>query len=93
MNIDTVAKAFINGQRAACHNSKTDGMSYWLHGHIIAQKREQGFVLNWCGWYTRTTANHMNKILKAAGKNVRVSYAEARDYGVIAEHVTSNEGI
>lgn len=93
MNIDTVAKAFINGQRAACHNSKTDGMSYWLHGHMIAKKTEQGFVLNWCGWYTRTTANHMNKILKAAGKNVRVSYAEARDYGVIAEHVTSNEGI
>lgn len=93
MNIDTVAKAFINGQNAACHNSKTDGTMYCLHGHMIAKKTEQGFILNWCGWYTRTTANHMNKILKAAGKNVRVSYAEARDYGVIAEHVTSNEGI
>lgn len=93
MSIFKVARAFINGQSATCHNSKTDGTTYWLHGHIIAQKREQGFVLNWCGWYTRTTANHMNYILAAAGKKVRVSYAEARDYGVISEHVTSNEGI
>jgi hypothetical protein len=90
MSIFKVARAFINGQSATCNNSKTDGMTYWLHGHIIAQKREQGFILNWCGWYTRTTANHMNYILAAAGKNVRVSYAEARDYGVISEHFTSN---
>ncbi len=91
MNIDQVAKAFINGNSAACHNSNTDGTEYKLHGHIIAKKTDTGFVLNWCGWYTRTTANHMNKILKAAGKDVRVSYAQARDYGVIAEYVTSNE--
>jgi hypothetical protein len=91
MNIDQVAKAFINGNSAACHNSNTNGTEYKLHGHVIAKKTETGFTLYWCGWYTMTTANHMNKILKAAGKNVRVSYAQSRELGVISEHVTSNE--
>lgn len=91
MTIFKVAKAFVSGKSAACHNSNTNGTEYKLHGHVIAKKTETGFTLYWCGWYTRTTANHMNYILAAAGKNVRVSYAESRDLGVISEHVTSNE--
>lgn len=69
--IRQVAAAFIEGRAASCHNAKTDGSTYWLHGHAIA--------FDWCGWHTPTTANHMNAILALLPHSMRVSYAEARD--------------
>lgn len=84
MNKTQLAKAFLAGERGACHNAKTDGKVYMLHGSPIA-KHAQGkdgskwIEFSFCGFYTTTTASHINEILKAAGATHRVSYALARD--------------
>lgn len=86
MCIQRVATAFINGQRASSHNSKTDGTKYWLHGNLIAEKGINGSVIiHWCGWYTRTTANHLNYIAKVYGYNRRFSAKMARDSNTSTE--------
>lgn len=69
-------------------------MGYFLHGNCIctvyyywveetygkSELRPYAFKLDWCQWYTPTTANHMNHILAASGLNCkRVGYASARD--------------
>jgi hypothetical protein len=91
--VKDVASAFAQGKPARCGNAYTDGGSYWLHGNRIARKYN-GFNLesqprvefNWCGWYTPTTANHMDECLNALGVlftehgNVgRPSHSRARD--------------
>ena len=59
--------------------------AYELHGNRIASFDDNAtprvIRFDWCGWYTPTTAAHMNEILRAAGAGVRVSYAQARDNG------------
>lgn len=77
-----VAAAFAAGKSAKCHNATTDGVRYLLHGSPIAEwattdGRDQ-LKLDWCGYYTATTANHMNKILTACGIGSRVSRKGAR---------------
>ena len=80
--VEQTAKAFIHGIKGHCHNATTDGTEYRLHGNLICTKYgEPGkYVLafDWCGYYTTTTTNHMNNILRAARANVRVSYTQAR---------------
>jgi hypothetical protein len=82
------AAAFANKLVASCHNAKTGAGIYQLHGHTIAKwekfehEGEKLITLNWCGWYTPTTASHMNEILSALRAPTRVSYARARDLGV-----------
>jgi hypothetical protein len=74
------ANAFIAGRAARCHNATTDGKVYWLHGHAIATRNADNTItFDWCGWFTVTTAAHMNAILRAERSNERVSYAMARD--------------
>lgn len=83
MSIKDVANAFIAGKQNSCHNSRTDGQTYWLHGNPIARKVEAGSVIiSWCGWYTRTTASHLNAIATAYGSCERFSYAQAREEGM-----------
>jgi hypothetical protein len=76
------AAAFAAGKSAKCHNATTDGVRYLLHGHPIAEWVSPGcrdqLKLDWCGYYTVTTANHMNKILTACGIDTRVSRKLAR---------------
>ena len=93
MTIQSVAKAFANGKHAQCHNARTDGRSYWLYGNRIAtfedvpdlpkESYHQGMSLasfDWCGWFTATTANHLNHIAKALDSHgARFGYARARD--------------
>lgn len=57
---------------------------YRLHGNVIARQDSQHGVItfDWCGWYTPTTANHINEILKAAGCPRRVSYTQAKRQGI-----------
>lgn len=84
--INQVAAAFLAGTPAKCGNAKTDGKAYLLHGHTIAIRGDDGnapgnVTAFWCGYYTPTTANHLNHIAKALGAK-RVSYATARNAGV-----------
>jgi hypothetical protein len=75
------ALAFARRESASCHNARTDGTEYRLHGHCIARRYPEHGVIrfDWCGWFTPTTAAHMNDILRALGICMRVSYAQVRD--------------
>ena len=78
--ITQVAQAFVDGRSAKCHNARTDGTQYVLYHTTIARKHPNGAVeFDWGGWYTTTTANHMNHILRAMNARRQVSYAQARD--------------
>lgn len=82
MTVQSVADAFAQGRLEKCHNAVSTGSTYLLHGNCIAKKRPCGRVeLDWCGYYTSTTARHLNAILKAYGQPFRVSYAKARQEG------------
>lgn len=85
-----LAAAFAAGRPGKCHNAEVrvvDGeVQYLLHGNRIATRRPGDAIkavsFDWCGWYTTTTASHMNEILKAIGwQGKRFSYAKARDGG------------
>jgi hypothetical protein len=82
-SIAQTAQAFAEQRSARCHNAVATDNTYLLHGHPIAQWQPDGtLLLDWCGWYTRTTAAHMNAVLEACGFTFRVSYADARGRGV-----------
>lgn len=83
MTITKCAKALLDGRKKACHNAHTDGKTYWLHGHRIAERHAASVTFYWCGWYTVTTANHINKILKEMNADFRVSYSKDRDLGIV----------
>ena len=84
-----LAAEFINGSRKPSHPSVEiryplgSGTEYLLHGNRICRKGDAGNALHfdWCGWYTPTTGRHMNAILRAAGRETRVSYSQARKTG------------
>jgi hypothetical protein len=74
------ADAFATGRAAHCRNATATATTYRLHGHAIATRDATGAVhFDWCGWFTPTTAAHMNAVLRALGEPFRVSYAQARD--------------
>ena len=91
MNIKQLAKCFLQGKPGRCHNARVEvyrlGVAYVLHGHTIAFYSPLSLALfgsdkivyHWCGWYTTTTANHINHIIDADGRGKRVSYARHRD--------------
>lgn len=79
MTRQSTADAFAQGVPGKCHNATTDGQTYLLHGHPIAVKQDGNVVFYWHGFYTRTTAAHMNDILRALGADFRVGHARARD--------------
>lgn len=79
MDLIGIARAFANGQPGHCHNARTDGVTYTLHDSPIAVRQGDAVVFHWHGFYTRTTANHMNAVLRAFGADFRVSFAQARD--------------
>ncbi len=81
MNKTQLAQAFVAGQHGRCHNAHTDGQTYTLHKSPIAVKEGDNVVFHWHGFYTTSTASHMNFILKALGAPVRASFAQARDTG------------
>ena len=86
MNTNQLAHAFNRGfvaKYASARTGPTDhGFGYWLHGHLIAERIGQSLNLNWCGWYTGTTARHMKAVADAVGARVRISYAADRDANV-----------
>jgi hypothetical protein len=67
MNIRQLATAYVAGREGHCHNARTDGQSYVLHGSRISYK-ENGCILGtYGGWTTKTTHNHLQKIAQACG--------------------------
>lgn len=79
MNKTELAQAFAHRKVGRCHNAHTDGTVYVLHTSPIATWVGDQVQFYWHGYYTTTTAAHMNTILKALGASFRVSHAAARD--------------
>lgn len=79
MTKEETARAFVAGRPGRCHNAHTDGTTYTLHTSPIAVRVGDQIQFYWHGYYTVTTASHMNAVLKALGASFRVSYAAARD--------------
>ena len=73
MTKQELARAFVAGRPGRCHNAHTDGSTYTLHKSPIAVRVGDQIQLYWHGYYTVTTASHMNEILKALGAPYRVS--------------------
>ena len=66
--IAATAAAFIAGRTAHCHNARTDGQTYLLHGHAIAWKDGSSIVATYAGRPTQTTQRHLKAIARAAGR-------------------------
>lgn len=81
MNMTQLAKAFVAGQQGKCHNAHTAGRTYVLHDSPIVVKTDTEYQFYWHGYYTKTTAAHMNEVLRAVAAPFRVSYADARRRG------------
>lgn len=79
MTKNEIARAFARHAGGRCHNATTDGQTYWLYDTPIAVWKDHSVQFYWGGYYTKTTAEHMNKILTALGASFRVSFAQARD--------------
>ncbi len=87
MNVQQLAQAFAERKKGSCHNAKViiddEGVArYILHKSCIARHFPDGRAWgHWCGWYTPTTANHLNHIRKALGVDGRrVGYVWADDH-------------
>lgn len=78
MTRQSTADAFAEGVPGRCHNAHTDGQTYTLYDSPIAVKTDGAVVFYWHGFYTRTTAAHMNDILRAIDADFRVGHALAR---------------
>ena len=88
----TMALEFIKGNGRKLAHSSVElryplgaPNEYRLHGNVIASfypdEGKRTVTFDWCGWYTPTTAAHMNEILRAMGSTIRVSYSQARNSG------------
>lgn len=75
-----IAINLLCGRPAHCHDAHTNGNAYVLHETTICSRNPDGtYTFNWGGFYTATTASHMNAILAGMNAPFRVSYAQARD--------------
>lgn len=79
-----VARSFVAGERCRAGNAHTDGQAYYLHENPIVVKNGGKYTFYWFGYYTQTTARHMNNVLSALDAPFRVSYAEARKNQAVA---------
>jgi hypothetical protein len=67
-----IAAAFKAGKPAKGARTHTDGQSVWLHGNMIAQRRDDGFImLTMSDWNTPTTRERLNGIAQTLGLQVR----------------------
>lgn len=56
----TICSAFIAGNALKVSNSTTDGNKLYLHGHLIAEKREDGLYITNAGWSSNVTKERLN---------------------------------
>lgn len=60
---EKIVGAFIRGEAKADGSTRTDGQRLYLHGHLIAERREDGSIWGTlAGWPTVTTRSRLNAI-------------------------------
>ena len=57
-----VARAFINGRRLSKGNYLSTGKQFLLFGNVIAERDEDGFYIQDCGWCSSTTATALTTL-------------------------------
>jgi hypothetical protein len=55
-----IVSAFVRGQKKKIGNTRTDGTKIWLHGNMIAEKRNGELWITNAGWQSRTTMERLN---------------------------------
>jgi len=55
-----VCSAFIAGNQLRVGNTNTDGNKLYLHGNLIAEKREDGLYITNAGWSSNVTKERLN---------------------------------
>lgn len=58
-----VETAWKSGKAKSVGNTRTDGISVFLHGNKIIWKDNGRIYFSFCGWATRTTVERINGIL------------------------------
>ena len=92
----TVVKAFLAGESKSMGNTRTDGTSLFLHGNMIAWKRDRSLgetviEVSTCGWNTSTTRERLNclfSFLSSFGYESHVKRAFQRNFETYFEVVS-----
>jgi hypothetical protein len=59
---------FLEGKKCKRGTHETDGVSYWLHGHEIIRRDKRTFIVDLCGWPTKTTFDVLRNITVVEGR-------------------------
>lgn len=70
-----VTTAFLNGVAKSVGNTSTDGKRLLFHGNCIAERTENGLLVQTCGWNTPTTRERLNGL-----PGVRTNQAKGQLY-------------
>lgn len=92
----TVVKAFLKGESKKVGNTETNGNALFLHGNMIAWKRDRGLgetviEVSTCGWNTNTTRERLNclfSFLSSFGYESHVKRAFQRNFETYFEVVS-----
>lgn len=55
-----IVSAFIAGEQIKVSNTSTDGNKLYLHGHLIAEKRDGELWITNAGWTSNVTKERLN---------------------------------
>jgi hypothetical protein len=66
-----IARAFMHHQSKSVGNTCTDGQRVYLHGNLIAERREDGTIwATLAGWPTVTTRERVNGIINTIHQGI-----------------------
>lgn len=75
---DLVTDAFINGHKLTIGNSRTDGVTLYLHDNAIAWRDDDGLYISMAGWPTVTTRERLNGLLSKIAPRYHVVQRQGR---------------
>lgn len=58
-----IVRAFFEGRKRSISNFATDGVRLFVHGNLVAEKRDAGLYITDAGWQTQLTKNMLNEVM------------------------------
>ena len=80
--VSDVMVAFLRGKSRTVKAHETDGQTYWLHGHPVIRKDKRTYIIDCCGWPTRTTFAVLNQITRVDGLHYSRDHAEYKKLSI-----------
>jgi hypothetical protein len=81
--------AFTSGKKFKSSNMEVvpteTGAKLLLHGNRIAERENHKLTIDNCGWFTATTRERINAVLKAFNVNAYVRHSYKRNRGIYDE--------